>query len=123
MAKKKQPTVQTNETYIQLLENNDWEGESWNFFVKASAPETQILVEMVKVLNKSEDDSFEIVSENVPESEVQVLVKQKNSSATYFNDFNLVKKIKYTTEELQKALSEGADAIQELLYKGKCFKT
>lgn len=74
--------------YARLKENNDWEGETWCFYIPVQGNEKAIdkLRKLCEQLNEEEEFSCSIDDEFVPESAVDVLVKYGESG--YFDDHN-----------------------------------
>lgn len=117
---KKVKKLSPTKTFTQISENNDWEGEEWNFFLDNSDPLTAKVVELTKKLSQDEEyeDAFKVVNESIDETTVKVLLKKK-SVATYMNDYNLVKQIK---PEILTLESKTPDEVFGQLYKGGLFK-
>lgn len=113
--------VVVQKTYLQVIEDNEWEGETWNFFVDQSSPEAPILKKMVLSLHDNNEDCGFSLVENVSEADVKVLLRQKSPTA-YMNQYNLVKKVNKNPKALEKALMGGVDDVEKVLYKGGCFE-
>lgn len=117
----KEKKTKAPETYLQIAENNDHEGETWNYFLKNSDPKTQTVLQMVEKMKENEVESFEVVNKSVSEAEVKVLMKiNSRENTTYKNEYNLVKGIN-EENDLSGVLAQSASDIEEQLYKGKMF--
>ena len=102
-------------TFTQIEENNEWEGECWNYFLNNNDPLTPLIVQLVK---KSDEFEISVVSENVTSSTVKTLLKKK-SKTSYKNEYNLVQKIKASKAELLKMIKKSDGSS---LYKGQIFE-
>lgn len=72
--------------FIKFTENNDWEGESWNFWLQVDGNEKEIEEFREKI---SENSPYELANEIIDEKEVDTLVKHCTSG--YFDSENKVK--------------------------------
>lgn len=72
--------------YIQFKENNEWEGETWCFYIPTEGNEKQIdrLAELIQESNL--EDTYTVGNELISEIEVDALVKHGGSG--YMNNHN-----------------------------------
>lgn len=59
--------------FVKFTENNDHEGETWNFWLQVDGNEDAIAE--LRALIADQEDEYELAEETTPESEVDVLVK------------------------------------------------
>jgi hypothetical protein len=96
-------------TYAKLTEDNDWEGETWYFWIPIEGNELT-LKQLEGCL--TEDDQYEVDMTPVPELEVDILVK--HSDVGYLHTHNkLAGTLKFGDEQ---AVLIGRDG--DPLYKG-----
>lgn len=94
--------------YAQLVENNDWEGERWCFYLPVEGNEGTL-----KFLNDALDgDTYAITKEYLTEAEVNALVKF--GGAGYMDLHTKLNGI-VDLKKLQKAMENPMD---DPLYKG-----
>lgn len=110
--------------FMEFTEFNDNEGETWSFFISKKDPHIKSLikiVELYKKLDNNENDSYNI--KEISGKEVDTLLKRK-SKTYYFNEYNLVKRIKDPKEIIGvKDFRDltSLEKIEKYLYKAKCF--
>ena len=97
--------------YIKFTENNDWEGESWNFYLELDGNEKEIK-KLQELLTDYEINDFALRNE-FDESDVDILVKHTDSSYLHYEN-----KIegKFNIEKLEEEIKKNKD---NALYKGK----
>lgn len=102
--------------FVKFTENNDHEGESWNFLLQLDGNETQ-LKELQAWLGTFDDDgeAYEIDMTPVPESEVDILVKHSDSG--YMSYQNKITG-KFTCPTPSEADEDGYEWLREKFYKG-----
>jgi hypothetical protein len=103
--------------YYRIIENNEWEGESWEFFLKEEGNEKFIkkLKEALEKFGADHDLGISIEEELVPEFEVDVLVKYRKSN--YMYSHNKVDKVLDPKTIKTKKYEDFTDCI----YKGGLF--
>lgn len=74
-------------TYLRLTEHNDWEGETWDFFIQVDDNEEAIKVLREKI-TQSED--FVLGTDEMTDIEVDILVEKGNNESGYMARFNKV---------------------------------
>jgi len=80
-------------SFIRFTENNDWEGESWNFYIPVEGNEIEI--ERLRDLINTQDDEmcFEMNEDTfLTEEEVDILVD--NATHGYFPSDNKLDEIR-----------------------------
>lgn len=73
--------------FYKFTENNDWEGESWNFYIALSREEHN---QLNKLLESCPTESYELDPSPIKEKEVDVLVN--NSDVGYIKFENKANK-------------------------------
>lgn len=83
----------TNKTYFKFVENNEWEGEKWNFYIPLSEKEHNHLVELLDQLDTffNEGNPYSLKGA-VKESKVDE--KVANSSGGYMAKHNKISSFK-----------------------------
>jgi hypothetical protein len=78
-------TKRPERQYLKLTENNEWEGETWHFFVPVQGNEeaTKLLKQLVMSYGGEE---FELDDKLYSESEVDTLVR--NTDSGYMDHYN-----------------------------------
>lgn len=81
-----------NREFYHITEHNDWEGETWKFYLVKEGNE-KFMDKLKKAVEKHDEygDTLEIGDELVPESEVDILVKHATNG--YMKTHNKVDKI------------------------------
>jgi|ERR1044072_3134392 hypothetical protein len=81
-----------NREFYQITEHNDWEGETWKFYLVKDGNEKYI-DKLKKAVEKFDEygDVLEISETLVPEFEVDILVKHADSN--YMMSHNKVDKV------------------------------
>lgn len=76
-------------TYAKLTERNEWEGETWYFWIPIEGNEDS-LDSLGKAIDHIDDESekttFELDLTPVPESEVDILIKHEEGDNTTYMD-------------------------------------
>lgn len=106
--------------YVKFSEINDWEGETWHFWIPAEGNE-EALKALQSALGESEE--YELDLTPVPESEVDVLVKHTDSGYMAYHN-KLSGALTLTAEDLAKIESGDVGSDDDggegpLFYKGK----
>ena len=93
--------------FIRFTEHNDWEGESWNFYIPLEGNEEAIdrLRDSVK-----KEGAFEVGSRAYPETVVDLLCEESRSGYLVFEN-KLSGKLTFTGEE-------SLERLFDRLYKG-----
>jgi hypothetical protein len=106
--------------YVEFLEINDWEGESWSFFIPLEGNEHQLdLLEtyLVDQENVKFDFPYSLGGIPIPEFEVDILVK--HSDVGYMPRYNkLSGKLDANSLLEQLEQFELGDMMKFPLYKG-----
>lgn len=68
--------------FVKFTEHNDWEGESWSFFIPTNGNE-EAIEDLRKCLAHMDD--FELDEDETDEDEVDLLVK--NSDTGYMDEY------------------------------------
>lgn len=100
--------------YAQLTENNDWEGETWHFYIPIEGNEA-ILDQLADTLTLMADEAFELELEPIPEVEVDILVKRGGDTNYMAAHNKLAGRLVLTDEHLAKLAAGDVDP----LYKGR----
>lgn len=62
--------------YARFIERNEWEGETWSFWIPLDGnKEALLMLAQIIALSEEWDEKYEVHSDPVPESDVDVLVK------------------------------------------------
>lgn len=105
--------------FVKFTEHNDHEGETWNFWLQKDGNEKELDKLFDLMTDFGVEEEFELDMREVPESEVDILVK--HSLGGYMNDHNKVTGT-FTCPEMPEGTAdndEGAwDWIQDNFYKG-----
>jgi hypothetical protein len=115
-------TAATELNYATLTEHNEWEGETWHFYVPIAGNEDALgqLAAALGGLESSwagepEDSPYELDMEPVPESEVDVLVKRGGDTDYMAAHNKLAGRLVLSDEALGKLRAGDVDP----LYKGR----
>lgn len=98
--------------YMMFTENNEWEGETWNFFIPIEGNEA--VIEKIRKLIRG-NSAYELGEPVWTQSEVEKLLR-KPSRTDYINEFNLVSAV----NDLPDTIDWERD--NDPFYKGKAFK-
>ena len=93
--------------YLCWTEDNDWEGETWHFYIPTEGNEEALALLKAKLeeFSDNENVSFELSNAPISERDVDVLVDHSGSG--YMNEHNKMKgKIK-TSNMSKSILREG----------------
>lgn len=103
--------------FVKFTENNDNEGESWNFWLQLDGNEAQ-LKELQSWLGTFDDngESYELDMTPVDESEVDILVKHTDSG--YMNYQNKVTGVFTCPQPQTKDEDDGWEWLNDQFYKG-----
>lgn len=95
--------------YIKLTENNDWEGETWYFFLQQEGNEEAIAYLQDELSDDELSWQYEINTNPIPENEVDVLVKHFGGDTSGY--MPLVTKFKGYVDlaRLKKYVQDGED--------------
>lgn len=101
--------------FYQFTEENDWEGEAWNFYIPADGNKDAIAL-LSKAIEEEED--YIIRDEMVDEVAVDILLEQDNEIG-YMAKHNKLEG-KLSMEKIQAAMDDKEDeyAVHGILYKG-----
>jgi hypothetical protein len=69
-------------TYIRLTEVNEWEGETWHFYLPV-AGNSEALAALKELIDNADDDFGFSLSETLTEDEVDTLVRTANGDTSY----------------------------------------
>ena len=62
--------------YAVFTEHNDWEGETWNFYLEITQNgQAKELEKLEKLIKKDEEEIYEVGKTLISEQEVDILVK------------------------------------------------
>lgn len=103
--------------FIKFTENNDNEGESWNFWLQLDGNDGEIekLKDWVTKFNEDLDAVYEFDTTPVDESEVDILVK--HSGEGYMNYENKVTGV-FTCPPEDVFEDEESEFMRNIFYKG-----
>lgn len=99
-----------NRQYYEVIENNDWEGEAWHFFV----PLTEVEAKSLRAYVNAAGPAYSMSDEPVSEEEVDECMALEGDTS-YLSEYN-------KCAPLNKTLPETFDPDNDLLYKGGLFK-
>jgi len=97
--------------YVKWTEINDWEGETWNFYIPFDGNESDVYLLRVMVIDLK--SSYDLRLNLIPEEEVDALVKHSDGNG-YMPEHNKMKGIIDRT----KFENLDADHFESLFYKG-----
>jgi hypothetical protein len=100
--------------YVRFTENNEWEGETWHFYIPTRGNE-EALKELKYLLDEVGSETYEVDLTTIPELEVDILVKHTEFGYLAYQN-KLVGRLALTPE-VMKNLREGGD--DGPFYKGK----
>lgn len=100
-------------TYAKFTEINDWEGETWNFYIPIKGNEKAM--DLIDALIDGREEYFLRRGKAFTEQEIDALCARE-SSTSYMNKHNKVSKI------LELPESVDFDADDDPFYKGKCWE-
>jgi hypothetical protein len=112
-----------NRRYFSILEANEWEGETWFFFIpyEKSTLSTKTLDDLNTYLD---DTNFcaPYIDYCLTQEEVNILLKRAGLTTSYMNDFNLLDD-QVVNDEIIRAFMKKytSDEIGEMWYKGNIF--
>jgi hypothetical protein len=69
-------------TYIRLTEANEWEGETWHFYLPI-ADNSAALAALQELIDSADNDFGFSLSETFTEDEVDTLVRTANGDTSY----------------------------------------
>lgn len=100
--------------YVKLTEHNEWEGETWHFYIPIAGNEDAI--DMLQVALEGIDrDQFQLVAAPISENDVDLLVKH-GGDTDYMAAHNKLEGRLVLTEEILAPLGTGD---LDPLYKGR----
>lgn len=108
--------------YATFIENNDWEGETWKWYIPIAGNE-DALTQLSEVIEAIEDDDntpecpYEVDLTPIPEWEVDVLIKHRDTG--YLHSHNKLAGKLNLPEEV---LDQLADPEQDPFRKGEIEK-
>lgn len=102
--------------FIQITEHNEWEGETWKFYLVKVGNE-KFIDKLKKAAEKFDEygDRIEISDTIVPEFEVDILVKHADSK--YMKSHNKVDKVL----DPKTIITKNEDKFFDCFYKGGLF--
>jgi len=95
--------------FVCITENNDWEGESWRFWVPSDDP----VLETIKEYIQDKEDFYQIDETLISEEEVDIICKYAREG--YMMSDNKVEWVEWPKEEI-------SDEDDDPLYKGMCYR-
>lgn len=98
--------------YVKFTEKNDWEGETWHFYIPTEGNEDE-LTGLKEILNEVETGTYELDLTPIPDAEVDVLVKHTDSGYMAYHN-KLAGLLMLTPEILESFKTAGKDPF----YKG-----
>jgi hypothetical protein len=66
--------------FVEIIEDNDWEGETWSFWIPEEGNEQAL--KMLEVILQAKDCEHR-VGDTLPENELDVLIKHSRSECSY----------------------------------------
>ncbi|WP_063042252.1 MULTISPECIES: hypothetical protein [Nocardia] len=99
--------------FRRLIENNDHEGETWNWWLQVDGSEEE-LARLEELMAKFDSEFFTLTDDIENREVVDLLVRY--SALAYYADHNLVLGV-LTLPDLSRY--ERADDVTDLLYKGR----
>jgi len=100
--------------FVKFIEENDWEGETWNFYIPFKGNEEAIKKLAVRIRNS---ESYTLVQTPISEKEVDILVKHDNFKGYMARENKLSGKLDFT--DYPNKSTNGAD---DPFYKGDIEK-
>lgn len=106
--------------YVRLTEHNEWEGETWHFYVPVEGNEAalQAMHNVIRDLSNQAPDEHPYVlrlDETFTAEQVETLVTTPSSAASYLAEHNRMAGVLTLPDDL---MAEFATAGMDKLYKG-----
>lgn len=108
--------------YLEICENNEWEGESWSYFIPYKTLSNELISQFGKFLEES--DHFSLVSRDLTTENINYLMSRNKIERTSYQDrFNLLEECFLDDRILEKFLSiKDIEIVEMEWYKGNlCF--
>lgn len=99
-----------NKQWYKFTENNDWEGETWHFFVKLTEEEAKYLSNLVQ--DERLEDSYSFSLKVYPEEHIDIMVQESDEG--YMPQYN-----KCSGPFKKSVLLVTPEEADEEFYKGK----
>lgn len=108
--------------YIKFTEYNDWEGETWHFYIPLIS-DLLPKIEQIKAIlalpdfKKMSVGEFQLKEGPISEKKVMAIVKDQHDDCGYMWRHNLVKDINLP----EKIDLTDTEALRDIFYKGGCW--
>jgi hypothetical protein len=102
--------------YAKFTEHNEWEGETWRFYIPIEGNEAALCELEQLLLLANSDSSYELDMGPFTESAVDTVVKQGNDDCGYMPAHTKLVGLLRLPPELRAAMSDPED---DPLYKGE----
>lgn len=107
--------------YLEILERNEWEGESWSFFIPYDDTVTKDILKSLKSFLLP-TDSFELVVYDLTRETVDFLLNRNEvENTTYMRRYNLKDEYILNRASVALLMSSSHDAVREQWYKGSIY--
>lgn len=112
----KKATKSAKQCYVELIEHNDWEGETWSFWIPLDGNEEAVAKLRALLVAGGDDyvDMFEFGSEMVDAKELDFLRKRTKGDTGYMGRHH---KLRGRLEIPDKPATE----VLDMLYKGGIY--
>jgi hypothetical protein len=88
--------------YVKFTEDNEWEGETWHFYIPMTGNEAALARLADALKNRNEDEQYRLDLDSlVPEFEVDVLVKHSDVGYLHYRN-KLTGTLVLTDEDLDR---------------------
>ena len=108
--------------YVRFTECNEWEGETWHFYIPLISDLIPKLEQIKTILalpgfKEMCGDEFRLRADPISEKKVMAVVNEQSDDCDYMHKHNLVKDIKLPdTIDMT-----DMEALHDIFYKGDCW--
>ncbi len=102
--------------FIKMTEHNEWEGETWNFWLQLNGNEEAIR-KLIKLVKEDGDHTYSFDLESTNEKEIDILVDREDNNS-YMALHNKVSGA-FNIERLIGEIKDGVSISEDLIYKGQ----
>lgn len=85
--KREEEEEEKERIYVDFIENNEWEGERWHFFIELRGNEKNIKI-LREQIQEEEECDYELNDTIYDEDEVNTLLEESNTG--YMDEFNKI---------------------------------
>lgn len=105
--------------YYIFTEHNDYEGETWNFYIPMEKLHRDIIAQAIESTDEF-DSPYEISDKAYDEVEVDFIIRNIKGTSSYMSEFNKCNGI--NQQLLDKLLDQSVNITEnDPFYKGSCW--